>query len=67
MSSERDKEYQARSRARRQAQGGKAVTVMLTPDEVKALLALQSRLGLTARDTIGMALLELASPKKQLT
>ena len=61
MSSERNKIDQARSRAARQAQGGKAVTVMLTPDEVKALSKLQEQLGLSIRDTIGIALLELAS------
>lgn len=56
------KEYTARSRAARQAEGGKAVYVMLTPKEAAALLALQERLGLNARDTIGMALLEFDKP-----
>ena len=58
------KVYQARSRAARQAQGGKAVTVMLTPVEVTALLEVQRRTGLTIRDAIGIALLELAKPTR---
>lgn len=58
------KEYTARSRAARQDAGGKAVYVMLTPQEAAALSQLQAKLGLNIRDAIGIALLELAQARR---
>lgn len=58
------KEYMRRSRDKRQAQGGKQVAVMLTPEEVAALEKLKAKLGLNARDTIGKALLDAARRAK---
>jgi hypothetical protein len=55
-----NKEYQKRSRLRRIAEGGKALTLILTPEENAALEKLKAKLGANNRDTIGKALLEAA-------
>jgi hypothetical protein len=59
-----NREYQKRSRDRRKAEGGKTVSVVITPEETAALEKLKTKLGLNARDTIGKALLELARRAK---
>jgi hypothetical protein len=58
---------QARSRAARIAEGGRAVHVVLTPDEARALDMIKQSLSLGGRDAIGAALLRTASrlPKKR--
>lgn len=58
------KEYMRRSREKRQAQGGKQIAVMLTPEENAALEKLKATLGLNARDCIGKALLDAAKRAK---
>jgi hypothetical protein len=59
-----NKEYQKRGRDRRREEGGKYVAAMLTADEAAALEKLKLKLGLTARDCVGKALLELAKRTK---
>lgn len=59
-----NRDYQKRSRDRRKAEGGKTVTVVLSPDETAALEKLKSTLGMNARDCIGKALLDAARRTK---